>query len=293
MKSAVFFHHIQEAAIQENISIDEMLGKVTEWGITAVEMDRDEIGETEEAIQRRKNLLDGHGLKVSGIYGHYSWQKNGHWTDRRRNRELEKIHLLQAKILQPAQIMPIPGFFEQQGGSGDERKRMIDGMRNFTERAGKQGTTVSIEDFDNELSPIATIEGMSSFADAIPDLKITLDTGNFFFSDQNVLKAEEHFTNRIVHVHLKDRKVIPADILGSMSEKERKKQGDSLDTVSGVPMFPCAVGDGCIPMEEVLRRLRERSYQGYLSIEHFGAPSYYEAIRRSAEWLNARIQIKN
>lgn len=42
----------------------------------------------------------------------------------------------------------------------------------------------------------------------VPGLKYTLDTGNFAFSDENVLEAMEVMKDYIVHVHCKDRAVI-------------------------------------------------------------------------------------
>ena len=69
---------------------------------------------------------------------------------------------------------------------------------------------------------------MDSFLDVALDLKVTLDTGNFIFSAQDVLTAEQMFLPKIMHVHLKDR-------LWS-----RPGEGETLECIDGRVLFPCA-----------------------------------------------------
>lgn len=82
---------------------------------------------------------------------------------------------------------------------------MPEAMSVFCDRAAQEGLTVTIEDFDDAASPISTMEGMKWFTDRLPLLRVALDTGNFFYSGEDVLQALELFADRIVHVHCKDR----------------------------------------------------------------------------------------
>jgi len=152
---------------------------------------------------------------------------------------------------------------------GIELSRMVRGMKRLSELAKENGLTLTIEDYDDAMSPIATIGGMKIFLDAIPDLKVAFDTGNFAFSGDDVLDAKRELLNRTKHVHLKDR-------LWS-----RTGTGDPKECPDGTLLWPCAVGDGDLPIKEILQELRAIGYDGYAMAEFFGAASYAELIEKS------------
>ena len=78
-------------------------------------------------------------------------------------------------------------------------------MREMCVYARSKGIAPTIEDFDDSKSPIATARQMLWFAERIPELKITFDTGNFMFSGEDELTAFGLLKDRIAHVHCKDR----------------------------------------------------------------------------------------
>lgn len=282
MKYGVFYHHIRCAADEERCTMDQMLDRVRSWGITYVELDRDDLGTTESGLRAFAAMLAGHDLLAGSIYGFYDWE-NG--CD---NITGDDLLIRQARILDCPRVMVIPGFFTEPGDHHRcklELDRMKEGMRRFVTCASEQALTVTMEDFDDARSPIGTMEGMQGFLDENPDLYVTLDTGNFFFQEEDVLEAQQRFRDRIRHVHLKDRFLpvrengdIPAHLSG----------GEPKNTVFDTVMMPCAVGQGHIPVGEVLDRLRMADYQGMMTIEHFGVPSYAAAIRDSVSWLKNR-----
>ena len=110
---------------------------------------------------------------------------------------------------------------------------------------------------------------MKIFLDAIPDLKVAFDTGNFAFSGDDVLDAKREFIGRTRHTHLKDR-------LWS-----RTGTGDPKECPDGTLLWPCAVGDGDLPIKEILQELKAVGYNGYAMAEFFGAASYAELIEKS------------
>ena len=152
---------------------------------------------------------------------------------------------------------------------------MIQGMKKLSELAKENGLTLTIEDYDDAMSPIATIGGMKIFLDAISDLKVAFDTGNFAFSGDDVLDAKREFIGRTRHVHLKDR-------LWS-----RTGTGDPKECPDGTLLWPCAVGDGDLPIKEILQELKAVGYNGYAMAEFFGAASYAELIEKSIENLKS------
>ncbi len=160
---------------------------------------------------------------------------------------------------------------------GIELSLMVQGMKKLSELAKENGLTLTIEDYDDAMSPIATIGGMKIFFDAIPDLKVAFDTGNFAFSGDDVIDAKREFIGRTRHVHLKDRLWT------------RTGTGDPKECPDGTLLWPCAVGDGDLPIKEILQELKAVGYNGYAMAEFFGAASYAELIEKSIENLKMML----
>ncbi len=255
MKAGTFFHHIAQASKERRETIGDTIRWAVDLGYEAAELDADDLDGTE--------LLRENGMKVSSIYRNYRWQEK---TDIAQMED----HIRLAVCFGAERIMAIPGFYS---GAVDEKEKelelMHEGMRKLADIAKENGLTLTIEDYDNALSPIATMEGMNSFLEAVPGLTVTLDTGNFIFSAEDILTAEQMFHNNITHVHLKDR-------LWS-----RTGAGDILECIDGRKLYPCAVGDGDIPIREVLQRLSYKGYAGYVVAEFFGSRSYAENMEKS------------
>ena len=255
MKAGTFFHHIVQASKERGEALEDTIRWAAELGYEAAELDADDTDGTE--------LLKQNGMKVSSIYRNYSWQ------DEIDTGAMED-HIRLAMRLGAESIMAIPGFYS---GAEDARDKelalMHEGMRKLAALAKENGLTLTIEDYDNALSPIATMEGMNSFLEAAPGLMVTLDTGNFIFSAEDILTAGQMFLKKITHVHLKDR-------LWS-----RTGEGETLECIDGRILYPCAVGDGDIPIREVLKTLTDAGYSGYVVTEFFGSRSYAENMEKS------------
>lgn len=266
MKRSVFYHHVVCAAAQQNLPVETMLSKVRALGIPYVELDNRDIRDP-EALGR---MLMTSRMQVSSIYCFYEWGRDPEDFQ-------EWAQLANAKRLGAREVMVIPGLYDSEEKTEREktRQRMLQAMKAFCERAGREGLTTTIEDFDDAKSPIATIEGMKWFADRIPLLKIVLDTGNFFYSGQDVRRALTVFAGRIVHVHCKDRYV----------GAEGERFGERTESALGIGMYPCPTGSGCIPIRQCIEELSEKGFDGIYAIEHFGAADYWSSIQDSAKWL--------
>jgi sugar phosphate isomerase/epimerase len=265
MKLSVFYDHIVEAHEQTGKDIDSILKYVKECDIDALEVRLSHLQEDEEASRRIKQA----GLSVSCIFEFYDMGKAD---------ETEKIkaHLDMAKELSAPNIMIVPGFLE--GGdvdklkeymkdeaklysffdSHDEVKRMAEGINKAVAMGKEMGITVLFEDFDDFSSPMSGINGVAWFLDNCPGVSFTFDCGNFIMYDEDVLLAFDKFFPRIKHVHCKDR------------------------SAEAIP-----VGDGRIPIKEVVTRLVESGYDGYFAIEHFDAKDQMGFIGKSAGFLNS------
>lgn len=275
MKISVFYHHVCCAAEETGCSLDEMLATIRSWGIGYVELDRDAIGSDDAQLQDLSDRLKQHDLMPSSIYGFYDWGA-GKLPDE------SDLLLHQAELLGCPRVMVIPGFYTDLADAAQcarEKQNMIAGTQAFVQLAAQRNLTVTIECFDDARSPIATIEGMQAFLDAVPQLYVTLETGNFIFSGDDILEAQRRFADRVRHVHLKDR-WRPAQCGGQIVPG-----ADMVTAATGETLCACAVGQGHMPIAQVIAGLNASNYDGVMTIEHFGAASYAEAIRASAAWL--------
>ena len=146
-------------------------------------------------------------------------------------------------------------FFEK----NEEINRMAAGLSFVVQLGKEKGVTVTVEDFDDRNSPLAGMHGISWFLQQVPELSYTLDTGNFLFYGERVSDAFELLRDRIAHVHCKDRHP---------------------DTNASVQ-----TGSGYILFGEILGKLKEQNYDGYLAIEHFDVEEQEKCMRGSAEFL--------
>ena len=163
---------------------------------------------------------------------------------------------------------------------------MRDALAELTEYGKERGIQVSMEDFDSFTSPIARMNPMKWFLDQVPGLGHTLDMGNYVFSDEDVREAYELLKDRVCHVHCKDR---------GMEEEKSPELWEALFLEPeeepkhrrGLGSVP--VGEGYLPIKELVERLKDQKYQGYLAIEHFGAPDQLSYLQKSAEYLNSLL----
>lgn len=269
MKLSVFYDHILQAAKQTGKSPAELLDEVKRAGIEGVEINMTYLCDHEETL----DLLRKAELCVSCVYEFYEMGK-------RDEKEKAGKHVETALKAGAGKILVVPGFLSEEEArimkecvldyrkmadylNGNRKAlRMAEGLTYVAALGWDAGIAVTVEDFDDAKSPISSVNGLLWFLNRVPKLMGTFDTGNFVIHGEDVLTAWDLLKERIVHVHLKDR--------GNGS---------------------VAVGDGCIPMEAVLGKLRESQYEGYLAIEHFDADSQENCIRKSAEFLRSRIAV--
>lgn len=275
MELAIFFEHIKEAVKQSGLSIKEVLERAKSYGISWIELDAKDVKDLEQ-MKGMKELLSESGFKVASIYQFFEFGKG--------QRGEEAFSLINAAVeLGSDKAMVIPGFYEasDEEKRSEEVERMISAMRTISEYAAKKGITLTIEDFDNVNSPIATAEQMDYFTRNLPDLRIAFDTGNFSYSAKSEREALSILEDKIVHVHCKDRGLKPYQFKNGAIDRE----DNYITAVNQQKLYPVPVGSGCIDLEFILRRLKEKGYKGVFSIEHFGASDQLYYMKESAHWL--------
>lgn len=266
MKLSVFFDHVLQAKEQCGKSVAELLAGVRAAGIDAVEINLNYLCGHGEVLE----LLKQNDLKISCIYEFY---------DMGRYDETEKArrHVETAVKVGAKRILVVPGFLFGEASeqmqkcmpvqknisaffeSNEEIKRMAEGLSYVAKFGKEKGVTVTVEDFDDRNSPLAGMYGIQWFLQQVPELRYTLDTGNFLFYGETVLEAFELLKDKVAHVHCKDRK---------------PENHASVQT-----------GTGYIPFAKILNKLKAQKYDGYLAIEHFDVDGQEACMRGSAEFL--------
>ncbi len=262
MKISVFYDHIIEASEKTGKPLDEILFEVRQAGIEAVEINSTYLKEHKDTL----DLLKKYDLKVSCLYEFY--KMDTHYEILKAYRHVEM-----AKIAGAGFILIVPGFFKEETdefckvyddydkaskflSESKKARKMAKGVRRLTKLAAKNGIQAVIEDFDDVNSPISCVNGMKWLLGEVRELRVAFDTGNFIIHGEDIFKAFDTLRDEIVHVHCKDRSTEP------------------------IP-----VGEGNIPVADIVKRLKESGYNGYLAIEHFGVSNQEAAMLKSADFL--------
>ncbi|MBW4082267.1 sugar phosphate isomerase/epimerase [Paenibacillus sp. S150] len=270
MQISVFYNHIVTAGRQTGLTVPEVLGRARELGIQAVELNLDEVQPSRQAM---RGLLEQAGITVASMHAFFDF---GNAPEIQPG--LEFIDA--AEYLGAGKVLVIPGFIEE-SASTELRKssleRMAAALREMCDYAERKGIVITLEDFDDSRAPFATSGELLWFLEQVPKLGITFDTGNFIYSGEDELEAFGKLQARIVHVHCKDR-----------SLKENSSETPKI-SISGIALYPSPVGSGCIPMEQIMERLKAVGYKDTVAIEHFDAEDQLAYMKQSAEWLKARF----
>lgn len=282
MKISVFYDHILQAAEQSGKPIPKLLRMSRQSGIDGVEISLDALCENPEIPKMLKEA----DLEVSCIYAFYDMGS-------RDEGEKGKLHIDMAERMGAGRILVVPGFLTL--GESEELQdccesyehtakfmahnesiqKMAAGLCSIIVRANRKDIEVTVEDFDGRTSPLSRMNSVLWFLENVPGLKFTLDIGNFAYSNEDVTKAYELLRDYVAHVHCKDR-------------------GEEADAPGGnnPGLRPVAVGEGYLPIEELVKKLQKTGYDGYLAIEHFDAPDQENCIPRSALFLRSLLEEK-
>lgn len=295
MKLSIFYEHLREAVEQTGKSMEELYRETRKAGIQGIEIDYSVLA-ANPGIHR--DIQDA-GLEISNMYQFFEFGEKY-----AAGLHLGRKMIDAAKRMGVRRVMIIPGFLDENQAaqlnracvsyekaaeymeSSAEIMAMKEALQELVEYAEERNIMVSMEDFDSFTSPIARMYPLKWFMEQVPGLKHTLDMGNYAFSDEDAREAYALMKDCIGHVHCKDRgeepETDPAIWAGLCLP-----QGAELKVRKGLKPVP--VGDGYMPIAELVQALKEQNYQGYLAIEHFGAPDQLGFMLKSAEFLKTLL----
>ncbi len=266
LKLSTFYIHVMEGAEQSGISIDEAIERVKAMGYTAFDIGYRQNWipvPTEEVIEK----IHAHGMKIANFFvnADFAHEFDREWFEGC----IDCIAKSDTNLLQLT-----PGLFGKDDNREEALEKMVAAQKEVVAMGKEKGVIVTAEDFDHIDSPINTIRGMENFFDKIPDLGFTFDTGNFFLMEENCLDAFELFKDKLHHVHLKDRALVPFD------ENELDKE-----TYTGKKMYASPAGYGVVDMKKCIELIKSTGYDGYLAVEHFCAKNQLDYLEKSAEFV--------
>lgn len=251
MKIAIFYHHVLKAAEQTGKSIAEILQILKAEGLEGIDIN------APDADDALLGTLQKTGLAVSSLYRVVPVFSG----------ETEKgIQLVdRAAEIGCKTVMLLPGGFPAEMDKQTAREKSVEALREISEYGAKCGIGVTVEDYDSERTLFGTSEDMLYFESTAPKLYYTYDSGNFYTAE-DPLEALEAIKPKIRHVHLKDYAHAPT-IFGTKPRTVR----------TGTVLYDVPFGHGDLPGAEILRRLKESGYEGYMCLEHTDAEKMMEA----------------
>lgn len=287
---AVFYDHILEAERQTRakgaeVSVTQLLKLCRDWGISAVEINSGTLAESADTVLP---MLAAANLKISGICHRHDFVKDPGDTSGALVQEASGL-MEMARRAGSSTVLIVAGFFSEEDAheinalhwsyaetaawmeKSSAARAVRDGLAVFCREAERYGIRIVVEDFDRWTSPTAMLFENLWFMKNVPGLHFALDTGNFAYSSEDVLKAYEVLLPYISHIHCKDRAID-----AGVPETDPRKY-----------IAACAVGDGYIPIRTIVDKEKARGYDDYFVIEHYGMQDQYEGIRKSAEYMRS------
>ena len=255
---SVFAQYVRGVADQRGVSLKAAAERLHELGVRGFDAAYDDpaLGE-----------LAGTCLRPVNLYGWMNFLGDDF------GRAKAEAFVATAERHGVPRIMAIPDSFSKDGDEETEFRRIVEGMRWLVAFAKAHGITVMIEDFGGDpTNPCNQMRYMKRFLDEIPDLRLALDSGNFYYArrDEDILELMRYAGDRIEHVHLKDQ--LPDD-----------------------HRTYAVLGLGGVPNAEIVRHVASKGYCGWYTLENTvkGADVYMETVRQIAVlkvWHNEAIK---
>lgn len=267
MEVCVSAWSIHKKLFSGEMSVCDFINLCYEHGIKNVELlfcFWNEQNRIEDAI----SLLENLGMKV----GAYSVGNDFVQQDETlRKIEIDKVKLgvdiacrLNTKLLR---------VFSGNAKDGIEyetaRKWILDCFKEVAPYAEEKGIVMVLENHGLFAGKSAQVKELIEEVNSI-SLRANTDVGNFILVNENPLEAVKALKDYVSFVHFKDFKKVSEQEYGYNDIDGNKYQGTVL-------------GNGEIPMKEIVDLLYENGYEGYLSIEYEGVG---EPIKETIESIH-------
>jgi len=181
-----------------------------------------------------------------------------------------------AKLAGCERVATTDGLHRPEGlGDAEAMDLMKRSYGQIIEVAEAYQITINIEVHGYFTTKPDLLERMLAFCDS-PYLRLNLDTGNSYIAGQDPVAFCRRFQEKVTHVHVKD-------VSRSLAAAVRGNQ-------TGIAVSHCSLGEGVNAdnIRQCLSILRDRGYQGVLSMECEGASG--PMIEKSLAWLRQTLK---
>lgn len=270
MKFSIFFDHLKEINEKENVKYSELFNFLKNHGINAVDIDYKLVLNKNDLVD--KILLSS--IKISSAF----FMINGRLeSDRSQIKELifwaNKMKVTKILLLFPDLSIEEANWLNI---NKDNKVKIWDYFNNniiiqniievlqyAVNEGKKKDVQIMIENYDSIKSVFAYSNEIDYFLNKVQGLFLCLDTGNSILFDENITNFIDAYSNKIIHVHLKNRK---------------KDKNDNLKI--------CSIGNGIINVQLVIDALEKLTYSGFYSIEHYDVSNQTLAVKESVKFCN-------
>lgn len=273
MKISVFYSHLVQAVLNEEIkNTDEAFSLLVPKGLKAVDLASAYFNEntTEHYISLAKN----NGITYSSVF---DYLENFLYKDESYIKDVyeqSRIRIAKTAEIGAPCFMPVPvlrGLPEDEADLRLRKKVIYEYFAEVAKICKENGIIPVVENFSSHGCPFSTIKDFEYILGNMPDIKFVLDTGNFWYVDENLMEATKKFADKTVHVHIKDMAVGDEYAL-----QHNGKHGES-----------CAIGSGILPIKEAIEHLKTVQYSGALVIEINNSVDILNKVNKSVDYLNS------
>ena len=103
-----------------------------------------------------------------------------------------------------------------------------------------------------------------------PNLKMTVDVGNFLCVDEDPVAAVKRCLPLAEMIHLKDFYIRKKELLPDQTEMFNCNNGSWFETMGGKMLRGAILGQGDVDIWEILRTIKHSGFDGYISLEFEG-----------------------
>ncbi len=257
----------------DNFTVSDIIDHAKRTGFDGIEFRWADIYDGGDPIESAKRT--GEKCREAGL-SVFSLNAGVNFLDKDRNAQtgagkkfIDCAYILGADALR---LDTIKGSLSQAGKKGIRQliETASDGMRELADYAGEKGMKLMVENHGQVMQDSLIVEELINKVGR-ENYGALVDIGNFLCADEDLVKAVGRMARYAMHVHVKDF------FVKSGNEVFLPSFG-WFGTRGGNYLRGTILGHGNVPLYQCIRILREKGYDGAISLEFEGIESSLRAI---------------
>ncbi len=272
MKTGTFFSQVDLAVDNGEVAkIEDALSKYASLGLSFVDIyisESDKRYKLPELLRRIKSC----DITVGSVF---NWRENFP-TDENllttlnedAKRRLAQTAELECNLHMAVPVRSVP--HKSEDARNDYMKLIAEHLNFVVSEAKQYNITAMVENYSLYSCTFATKNDIAFYLENVPGLGFVLDTGNFWFNNEDPFEAGKLFKDRVPHIHLKD--ILPME--------------NGPLVVNGKACESAAIGDGKTPIKEILTYFKSLGYNKGATIEINDSRDMVNKTIRSLNYIN-------